>query len=168
MWHITNQYFVTKQRKKMDCFKLIHNESWSQFHLKSLETAEISHWKNNSMNIQSLKWFVKEDWEKLPVEKCKKFIDGNKNCLETIIIDKRHANKFLYYIVYIFCFYFSKCSRHLIKTGKYRHWNLIKTIKIDPNESIYHFSCYSLLVHEMCILKVLKLRLCIYYLPLEK
>lgn len=48
----------------------------------------------NPANVQELEEIAKEEWEKLPAEKCKKLIDGYKKRLEAVIAAKGCATKY--------------------------------------------------------------------------
>lgn len=50
--------------------------------------------KKNPANIQELEQTAKEEWEKIPAEKCKKLIDGYKKRLEAVITAKGCATKY--------------------------------------------------------------------------
>ena len=45
-------------------------------------------------NVQEIEQFAKEEWEKIPAEKCKKLIDGYKKRLEAVICAKGCAIKY--------------------------------------------------------------------------
>uniref|UniRef100_A0A3Q2PJ87 Transposase Tc1-like domain-containing protein n=1 Tax=Fundulus heteroclitus TaxID=8078 RepID=A0A3Q2PJ87_FUNHE len=45
-------------------------------------------------NVQELEQIAKEEWEKMPPEKCKKLIDEYKKCLEAVIAAKGCATKY--------------------------------------------------------------------------
>ena len=50
--------------------------------------------EKNPANVQDLEHIAKEDWEKIPAEKCKKLIDGSKKRLEAVITAKGCATKY--------------------------------------------------------------------------
>ena len=50
--------------------------------------------ERNPANIQELEQMAKEEWEKLPADRCKKLIDGYKKRLEAVIVAKGCETKY--------------------------------------------------------------------------
>lgn len=54
----------------------------------------ICHWERNFANVQELEQIVKEEWKKIPAEKCKKLIDSYQKRLKTAITAKVGTTKY--------------------------------------------------------------------------
>ena len=50
--------------------------------------------EKNPASVQELEQIAKEEWEKIPAEKCKKLIDGYKKRLEAVITAKGCTTKY--------------------------------------------------------------------------
>ncbi len=65
------------------------NESRSESHRTPVERSQTAVGRRHPSNLNDLEQFAKEEWSKIPVERCKKLIHGHRERLISVILSKR-------------------------------------------------------------------------------
>ena len=79
-------------RQTLDCSEVASNESRSKSHWKLVEGSENR--RKHPSNLGKLEQFAQEEWAKLPVQRCRKLINGCRKHLIAVIFTKGCATRY--------------------------------------------------------------------------